>query len=299
MKVLPALTLFFAMPFAAAQTSAPPIRVDVRLVNVYVNVADENGSPVGGLDLDNFTLTEDGHPQKISVFERQTQMPLAISLAIDTSGSVRKDMAAEEHAAHEFAHALLRPIDQMQVVEFNSHVREVVPFTNNIKRIDSGLDHLGHGSATAVYRAVSFASQKLAMQGGRKVLVLVSDGGNTVHGVNYDEALEQAVRAEAMVYSLIDVPIQADAGRDEGGEHAMIALSQETGGKYYYVDGEHLEQAFEKVSEDLRTQYLLGYYPARRVADSDFRAISVTLKNLPANAHYSVHSRTGYYATPQ
>jgi Ca-activated chloride channel homolog len=127
--------------------------------------------------------------------------------------------------------------------------------------------------------------------------VLISDGGNTVNGTDYADALEQAVRSETMVYSLIDVPIAADAGRDTGGEHAMITLSQDTGGKYYYADADHLAAAFQKVSEDLRTQYLLAYYPQRRVADSDYRKISVTLKE-PPNTHYSVRHRTGYYATP-
>ena len=101
---------------------------------------------------------------------------------------------------------------------------------------------------------------------------------NSFSGVRMHTPLEQAVRSETMVYSIIDVPIAADAGRDTGGEHAMITLSQETGGKYYYADAEHLSEAFEKVSNDLRTQYLLAYYPEHRLTRSDFRTIDVTLK---------------------
>lgn len=297
MKFLPALALMLTVPvFLRAQTY-PPIKVDVKLVNVFVNVTDANGSPVGGLTKDDFTIAEDGHPQKIAVFERESAMPLSLVLAIDTSGSVAKDLAIEKHAAHTFVHSLLRPVDRLDLIDFSSDVREVVPFTNSLKRIDYGIENLVTGPATALYSAVYLASQSLATQSGRKVLILISDGGNTVNGTDYADALEQAVRSETMVYSIIDVPIVADAGRDTGGEHAMITLSQETGGKYYYADAEHLDDAFRKVSEDLRTQYLLAYYPIHRIADSDFRRIDVTLKQ-PPNVHYTVRHRTGYYASP-
>ena len=295
MRLFPAAACaFITAGILNAQTS-PPIRVDVKLVNVFVNVTDTNGSPVGGLTKEDFTLAEDGHPQKISVFERQSEMPLSIVLAIDTSGSVNKDLPVEKRAAHNFVHSLLRPVDRLDLIDFSSDVREVVPFTNKLSRIDYGIENLMTGPATALYSAVYLASQSLISQQGRKVLVLISDGSNTVKGTDYADALEQAVRSETMVYSIIDVPIAADAGRDTGGEHAMITLSQETGGKYYYADAAHLAEAFQKVSDDLRTQYLLAYYPAHRIADSDFRTIGVTVKQ-PPNTHYSVRHRTGYYA---
>ena len=295
MKLLSAAALAFVIVGGVSAQSVPSIRVDVKLVNVFVNVTDTDGTPVGGLTRDDFTLTEDGHPQKIAVFERQSGMPLSIVLAIDTSGSVNKDLAVEKRAAHSFVHSMLRPVDRLDLIDFSSDVREVVPFTNKLSRIDYGIENLLPGPATALYAAVYLASQSLATQQGRKVLLLISDGGNTVKGTDYADALEQAVRSDTMVYSIIDVPIVADAGRDTGGEHAMITLSQETGGKYYYADAAHLSEVFEKVSSDLRTQYLLAYYPAHRVTDSDFRAIGVTVKQ-PPDTHYSVRHRTGYYA---
>jgi Ca-activated chloride channel family protein len=298
MKHLSALTLLFAASCFLRAQGSPPIRVDVKLINVFVNVTDTNGSPVGGLTKDDFTIAEDGHPQKIAVFERQAETPLSIVLAIDTSGSVNKDMMVEKRAAHNFVHALLRPVDRLDLIDFSSDVREVVPFTNKLRQIDYGIENLLPGPATALYSAVYLSSQSLASRPGRRVLVLISDGSNTVKGTDYADALEQAVRSETMVYSIIDVPIAADAGRDTGGEHAMITLSQETGGKYYYADAEHLGEAFQKVSDDLRTQYLLAYYPERRPANSDFRTISVTLRQ-PANVHYTVRHRTGYYAMPR
>jgi Ca-activated chloride channel family protein len=281
----------------AVAMSTPPIRVEVKLVNVFVNVTDANGAPVGGLTKDNFTLAEDGRPQKIAVFDRESSVPLSIVLAIDTSGTVHKDMSIEEHAAREFIHALLRPIDRLDLMEFSSDVREVVPFTNNLHQIDSGLERLRPGPATALYDTIFLASQSLAPRSGRKVLVLITDGDDTVKGVDYPRALEQALRSEVLVYSIIDVPIAADAGRDTGGEHALITLSQETGGKHYYAESTELEKAFQQVSDDLRTQYLLGYYPSSHSTSKDFKTISVELTGVPAAADYSLRHRTGYYPT--
>jgi Ca-activated chloride channel family protein len=306
-----ALSLFLALLAFTAQAQLapniygppqdsplPPIRVSVHLVNVFVTVTDANGAPVPNLTQSDFALAEDGHPQKIAFFERDTGMPLSIVMAIDTSGSVHKDLSIERSAAHNFVHALLRPGDQLDLMDFNSDVREVVGFTNNLHRIDAGLDNLSSGPATALYDAVYLASQSLAQRRGRKVLVLISDGGNTVKGTDYPQALEQALRGEVMVYSIIDQPILADAGRDTAGEHAMITLSEQTGGKYYYAGSGNLDEIFRKVSEDLRTQYLIGYYPTRRIADQPFRAIRVTLPNNSSLRPFTIRHRTGYYASP-
>ncbi len=280
----------------APSPSSTTLKVNVRLVNLFVNVTDTSGAVVGGLAKDDFAITEDGFPQKIAIFERQSEMPLAILLAIDTSGSVQKDLAIEQSSARRFANAIMRPVDQMSLFEFSSEVREVVPFTNQVKRIDRGLEGLRMGSATALYDAVYLSSQSLSGRQGRKVLVLISDGGNTVKGVDYQKALEQALRSEVMVYSIIDVPIEASAGRDLGGEHAMITLSEETGGKYYYAEGSSMEKAFDQISADLRTQYLLGYYPAHRPADPGFRRVEVKV-TAPQSSSFQVRHRTGYYSS--
>jgi Ca-activated chloride channel homolog len=281
------------------QSETPRFHVNVRLVDVFVNVTDADGAPVGGLKQEDFQLTEDGVPQKITYFERQTDMPLSLVLAIDTSGSVRKDLDLEKREAHEFIRALLRPVDGMDLFDFNSDVREVVPFTADIHRLDEGLNDMDMGPATALYDAIYLAAERLAPRHGRKVLVILSDGGNTIKGVDYTEALEQAVRSEVMVYSLIDLPILNDAGRDTGGEHALITLSQGTGGKSYYAQFGDLSDAFRKVSEDLRTQYLIGYYPVQRRSLSDYRRIQVSLKPTAATPHPAtdmLRYRPGYYA---
>jgi Ca-activated chloride channel family protein len=290
------IALLALVPAAlAAQEPAATFHVDVKLVSIFVNVADKNGALVGGLTRDDFAVYEDGRPQQIAVFERQSEQPLNITLAIDTSGSVRKDMSEEAAAARHFAHAILRPQDQMSVLQFATEVRVLQPFTNKPALIDRALGELRGDWATALYDAIGLGSEKLGGRDGRKVLVLISDGDDTAQSSTYAEALEAALRNEVMIYSLIDVPIEASAGRDLGGEHALIAISEQTGGKYFYVSGGGLDKAFAKVSDDLRTQYLLGYYPKNQEPGRAFHRLTVTIPRA-APGQFNVRHKTGYYA---
>jgi Ca-activated chloride channel family protein len=288
-----ALAIFGARCLAAQDGMT--LRMDVKLVNVFVNVTDPNGAIVGGLTRQDFAVAEDNRPQEIAVFERQSELPLNLTLAIDTSGSVFKDRALEAEAARRFVHVLMRPQDQMSLFEFATDVREVTSFTNKVSLIDRGLGSLRGGDATALYDAIYLASRRLGTKEGRKVLVLVSDGGDTAKSTTYSEALEQALRNEVMIYSIIDVPIEASAGRDTGGEHALIALAEQTGGKSLYASAGGLDKAFKQVSDDLRTQYLLGYYPHHQEPGRTFHRLNVTIPRA-ANEAFNIRYRTGYYA---
>jgi len=283
------------------QGGFPTIKVETRLVNVALNVMDDKGSPVGGLERDDFAIFENGKAQKIAVFEREATTPLSIVLAVDASESVLTSERLEKEAAKHFVNALLREQDELDLMEFSDVVRELVPFTNQKKRIEVGLNGIQRGEATALYDAVYLASQRLsetsAAAGRRRVVVLITDGGDTVKGENYTRALEQAQRAGAMVYSIIIVPIYADAGRNTAGEHALIQMARDTGGKYYYVvDPKDLEPAFRHVSDDLRTQYLLGYYAPRRGKDDSYRTIKIRMTNEALQGKYDLRYRAGYYA---
>jgi Ca-activated chloride channel family protein len=276
---------------AAQETT---LHVDVKLVNIFVNVTDRNGAIVGGLTRDDFAVFEDGRPQQIAIFERQSEAPLNLTLAIDTSGSVQKDMSEEAAAARRFAHAILRPQDQMSVLQFATTVRQLTPFTNKLPVIDHGLGELRGDWATALYDAICLGSERLGKREGRKVLVVVSDGDDTAKSSTYAQALEAALRNEVMIYSLIDVPIEASAGRDTGGEHALITLSEETGGKHFYVEEGGLDKAFAQVSDDLRTQYLIGYYPRRQVPGTDFHRVTITIPRA-APEEFNIRNKAGYY----
>jgi len=275
--------------------------VESRLVSVALNVVDENGAPVGGLTEADFEVAEDGRPQKIAVFEKESSTPLEIVLAIDASESVFADDRLEREAAKSFVRSLLRPQDRLDLMDFADSVDELVGFTADTHRIEDGLSRIQHGDATALYDAVYLAGQRLAQTpspvGARKVMVLITDGENTTHHGSYDDAIEEAERAGAMVYALIIVPVEADAGRNTGGEHALIQMSRDTGGKFYYVADKHdLGPAFQHVSDDLRTQYTVGYYaPQRGVESSGLRHIHLELKDPALRAKYTLRYRTAYY----
>lgn len=287
-------------PAHPAQQSAPgtTLRVNVNLVNVFVTVTDDHGSPIGGLNKQNFVLKEDDHDQTIAVFDKESALPISIALAIDTSLSTRHDLPLEQASAKRFARAILRPVDAMSVYGFSEMVNESTRgYTSDLKQIDDAIEHLRMGAATALYDAIYLTSRALDKRKGRKVIVLITDGGDTISKFDYKEAVRAAEEAEALVYSIIVVPIESSAGRETGGEHALIQLSEDTGGKYYYATSTaQLDDAFRKISDELRTQYLLAYYPSQRTSFSDFRRIQVQVVGVPDAASYRVRHRAGYYS---
>jgi Ca-activated chloride channel family protein len=285
---------------AQSQRQSEPtttLRVDVNLVNVFVTVTDGRGAPIGGLAKENFVLKEDDREQKISVFDKESALPLSIALTIDTSLSTRHDLPLEQASAKRFAHAILRPVDAICVYGFSEVINESTRgYTSDLRHIDEGIDHIRVGAATALYDAIYLASRALDHRKGRKVIVLITDGGDTISKIDYKQAVRAAEEAEAIVYSIIIVPIESSAGRETGGEHALIQLSDDTGGKYYYATSTaDLDEAFRKISDELRTQYLLAYYPSQRTSFSEFRHIEVKVAGVPASASYRVRHRAGYY----
>jgi Ca-activated chloride channel family protein len=279
-----------------AQEPDTTFKVDVKLVNVFVTVTDARGAPVANLQKENFVLKEDGKEQKIAIFSKESALPLSIALCVDTSLSTRKDQSLELTSARKFAHAIVRPQDGLAVYKFSEEVSLMAPFTSDLKKIDAGIERERNGSATALYDAIYLGSHALGPRQGRKVMVVITDGGDTMSKVNYKDALRAAQEAEAIIYSIIIVPIEADAGRDTGGEHALIQISADTGGKYYYAKSPtQLDEAFQKISDELRTQYLLAYYPSEHSTGSEFRQLHVDLTNAPAGGTFQAHYRAGYY----
>jgi len=278
-------------------------KVNVKLVNVFATVTNAGGAPVSSLKQDDFQLFEDGVPQQIAVFHRESELPLSIVVAIDTSLSTRGDLKLELESARRFAHTILRPIDGLSLFQFNEIVDQLTPFTADMRTIDRGVSRVHPGAATALYDTLYLGSDALLERRGRKVMVVITDGGDTVSKTSYQEAIRECQQAEVILYSIIIVPIENSAGRDIGGEHALIQLSRDTGGKYFYASGmEQLDTAFRQISDELRTQYLIAYYPSRRVADSDYRRIEIKInpatKDYPDPSELSVRNRTGYYTMP-
>jgi Ca-activated chloride channel family protein len=282
---------------APAQSSAT-ISVNVKLVNVFASVVDADGAPYAALQKEDFLIYEDGIEQKLSVFERESGLPLSIAMALDTSMSTRKDLPLEIASARKFAHTLLRPVDFISLYQFSTYVSQALPYTNDERRLDDALKHLHTGAATALYDAIFLSAQSLQRRQGRKIIVLITDGGDTSSKTDYQEAVRAAQIAEAIIYSIIMVPIEADAGRDTGGEHALIQLSRDTGGKYYYATSlPQLDEAFRQIGSELRTQYLLAYYPSSS-RGNEFRRIGVELTadaKKRAQRQLYVRHRAGYY----
>ena len=278
-------------------------KVNVKLVSVFTTVTDPSGAPVSTLKQDDFQVFEDGKLQQIAVFHRESELPLSIVVAIDTSLSTRGDQKLELESARKFAHAILRPIDGLSLFQFSEIVDQLTPFTSDVHTIDKAINRVHSGAATALYDTLYLGSDALQARRGRKVMVVITDGGDTVSKSSYQDAVRAAQEAEVILYSIIIVPIENSAGRDTGGEHALIQLSRDTGGKYFYASGsEGLDAAFRQISDELRTQYLIAYYPNQRLADSDYRQIEIKVD--PATKDYAnpsaliVRHRTGYYTMP-
>jgi len=289
-----------AHPDSAQEGQSEPaatLKVDVKLVNVFVTVTDAHGAPIGGLTKESFAIAEDGLGQKISVFDKESALPLSIALDIDTSLSTRHDLPLEQASAKRFVRTILRPVDAFAVYGFSEVVNEATRgFTPELKRIEEAIDHIRVGAATALYDAIYLSSRALDRRQGRKVIVLITDGADTISKVDYKEAVRAAEEAEAIVYSIIIVPIENSAGREIGGEHALIQLSEDTGGKFYYATSmAQLDDAFHKISDELRTQYLLAYYPSQRTSFSEFRRIEVKVAGVADASAYRVRHRAGYY----
>jgi Ca-activated chloride channel family protein len=281
-----------------SQDDTQTFRVNVKLVNIFTTVTDENGAPIGGLKKDDFTVYEDGELQKIAIFDRQSGLPLSIVLQIDSSLSTRKDLPLELESARRFAQTILRPVDAMSIYQFSDIVDEVQGFTSNLRTLDRAIGRVQASGATAVFDAVYLGAQALSKREGRKVLVIITDGGDTASHVDYGEALRAAQISEAIVYPIIMVPIEASAGRETGGEHALIQMSRDTGGRFYYASSiRQLDQAFREISDELRTQYLLAYYPPKS-AHGDFRRLKVEVKSSAApDTEMRARYRAGYYTS--
>jgi len=300
------LAAAMVLSVSAQQDSDTTFKVDVKLVNVYVTVTDQQGAPIGNLTKDDFGLSEDGISQKIAIFSKESELPLSIILAIDTSSSTRKDIRLELEAGRRFIHSMIRPQDAVALYSFDNDVNELTPFTSKLHLVDAAINQVRVGGATSLYDAIYLGCKALMKREGRKVLVLITDGGDTASTLDYKQALRAAQMSEALVYSLIDVPVEASAGRNTGGEHALIQISNDTGGKYYYAANvAQLDKAFEQISDELRTQYLLAYYPVQRRAASDFRQIDVIAhphdsqepKGSEEPGKLVVRTRRGYYTS--
>jgi len=287
--------------------AAPPgqIRVQVNLVNLFVTVRDKHKTIISGLKQDDFQVFEDGQLQEITNFSAESNLPITLGILIDTSGSEYYMLSALKEAASRFLGRVMRKGDLAMVMTFDTDVDLLADFTDDRSRLDRAINRAqinvpGGGSiiaqgplpssgsgGTNFYDAVYLAAhEKLSGEAGRKAIVVLSDAEDTGSKVRLQEAIETAQRTDTVVHILL---VSAD-----GGDYSVAKkMTDETGGRTIVVRSErNLQQAFDEISEELRSQYTLGYTPTNKSRDGGYRKIKVEMKSKD----YSALTRRGYYA---
>jgi Ca-activated chloride channel family protein len=274
------------------------IRVNVNLVNVLVSVLDEKNRPAPDLPREAFQLFEEGVEQKIDKFESETSQPLDLAIMIDSSLSAHKEISFEQEAAAHFIRQVLRPGDRLSVFAFDENVTQVAAFSDNVAELQAAVRKIPAGAGTSIYDAVLLGSRALERRGDdrRRVIILVTDAGETTSTSDFDAARKEAVRSNTLLYTIVIRPVKNESGRNTAGEHALETMTDTTGGAMFYPDtAQELGAIFDRIDRELRTQYLLAYYPTPRGPANTYRAILVTVN--PAGYH--VRHRKSYLTGPQ
>jgi Ca-activated chloride channel family protein len=294
-----AVALALLAPLVAAAQEAV-FSAEVRLVRLAATVRDSAGALVSGVPKESFRIVDSGVPQDIAVFEKSSAQPLSIAVLVDSSGSTAKELPEQLASIRTFFKELFgggNPGDTASLYSFNHDVLQLVPYSRRLSRLDQSLKRIVSEAGTSLYDAIHFAGADLQSREGRRAIIVVTDGGDTTSVYNLQDALKAAQTAEATVYPILVVPIQNDAGRNVGGENALTTIAGRTGGRVYQVSlGPNLSQAFAGILEDLRTQYLLGYYPRGLPPVSNaFREVKVSVTDPAAGRQLRVVTRSGYY----
>jgi len=304
-----ATLMLYARPSAgAAQNGAdtaqgPPLKIQVNLVNLFATVRDKKTKQIfSNLEQSDFKVSEDGKEQKITSFSKESTLPVTLGLLLDTSGSEQYTLGAEQDAAMQFLTRVMRKGDLTMVMSFDSDSDLLADFTDDLSRLQRAIRRAqintpggqgplaGNVAGTVFYDAVYLACHdKLAEEAGRKALVIVTDAYDEGSKLRIQDAIEAAQRTDTVVHILLI----GDPAHFYVDESDARKISDETGGRTIVVRSEkNLQQAFDQISEELRSQYTLGYYSTNSARDGGYRKVKVetTRKDL------DVLTRRGYYA---
>ncbi|HYR89600.1 MAG TPA: VWA domain-containing protein [Terriglobia bacterium] len=306
--------LMFALvlPLAAQRGSAPAptlpgqqtprperdqtISINVDLVDLLVSVADKKGKFITSLKKDDFKIFEDDRIQSITNFSSETDLPLTIALLVDTSGSIRDKLRFEQEAAIEFFYSTLRRgKDKALVISFDSGVDLLQDFTDDPEKLSDAVRKIRAGGGTSLYDAIYLAvNEKLANQGGRRVLILISDGDDNSSRTSLTETLEVAQKNFVTIYGISTNSAAYFGSKEQDrGDKTLRKFSEETGGKPFFpFKVQDLAISFQDISEELRSQYRIAYRSSNGRADGTFRKVRVDV----SDKRFKAKTRNGYYA---
>lgn len=289
-----------------------------NLVQLFFNVKDKKGGLIPNLPKESFDVLEDGKPQTIKFFASDSNLPLTLGILIDSSASQENVLGMEQQVGGAFLNEILREKDIAFVMDFNIRVTLLQDFTNNVRRlktalnsvrIDSGgqarlpgipgqgggpVPTIGQPKGTLLYDAVYLASHdEMAQQVDRKAMILLTDGQDQGSQYKVRDAIEAAQKADTIVYVLLCADRGFYGFGGYGGEGEMRKLTAETGGRVIDVGNkpEKLKAAFDQISDELRSQYNIGYVPTNLTKDGGFRKVEIRSKD-----GYKIQSRNGYFA---
>ncbi len=268
------------------------LTVDVNLASVLATVTTPEGALVTDLQQEDFQVLESGQLQTITAFGRERDQPLRLSLLFDSSVSIATEMTVEREAAVEFLRSILRPVDRVSVFQVSEDVDELVRSENRIEKIAAAIRSIKPRGGTSLYDAFYLAAERMSSAQARKVILVVSDGTDTTSQTLLKDCLKMCQNAEVLIYALVVQPIKSEPGRNLGGEHAMIYLSEKTGGRFFKViSPESYRSSLAAISQELRTQYYFAWYSRNRSGEEEFRKIEIKV----SRPNCKVRAREGYY----
>jgi Ca-activated chloride channel family protein len=303
---MPIRSVFFLILTAATAAVVLPLpqqepaRLEVNVVQVplLTTVTDSKGRFITDLKKESFRILEDGRSQRIDGFARETDRPLTIALLVDTSSSTYSHLNFEREAAKDFLDRVVKPgKDRATIIGFDNEPYMTADFTDDPVKLSAGLKQLTVGGGTAAYDAVyNTVQKKLAVQGSdrRRMIILISDGYDTSSDNSLDEALKMAQKHDVVIYAISINKITKATGEEKReGDKAIRKFVDETGGRAYFPEAlTELAAEFQKIEEELRSQYLLSYTPANPF-NGTYRKIRVEL----TDKKYKAHTRAGYLAS--
>ena len=283
------------------------IRINTDLVNVVTTIIPPPGHKASELQREDFEILENGVAQEVTNFARESEAPLRLVMLFDTSLSVAQRLSFEKKAATKFFERLIRPQDQAALFSVSTDVVLQQEFTNRVPQLVNALKQLKATGATSLYDGIFLAADYLKPAQGRRIIVLVTDGGDTTSGKPLKACLQQTQNVDGVIYAVYTGSLWNSQNlRDLAAERALEALTKETGGEVYHPklsalnetpsDDEQglkeLDAAFTKLADELRTQYILGFYSSNEARDGTFRKLEVRIKQ----PGFVARARAGYYA---